>query len=161
MDEKSCYKTDGLIKVFGFKKLELLVLETSGPYENTDRVKLKFDHHKGMFGMLAMLKTIADEYHFASVENFSKFKVFFLNGADKELHLWSISFKEEGIFDLWREATLEIKPEFEEVGEYMPQLVQFFWTMKRLMQLCIGGKSHPIEGRLYKYSASTLNLLNF
>lgn len=83
VDEKSCYKTDGLIKVFGLKKLELLVLKTSGPYGNTDRVKLKFDHHKGMFGMLAMLKTIADEYHFASVENFSKFKVFFLNGAGK------------------------------------------------------------------------------
>ncbi|KAG2236914.1 hypothetical protein INT48_001983, partial [Thamnidium elegans] len=56
VDDKSCYKTDGLVKIFGLKKLELLVVETSGHFGNIDRVKLKFDHHKGVFGMLAMLK---------------------------------------------------------------------------------------------------------
>lgn len=81
VDEKSCYKTDGLIKLYGLKKIEILIVETSGHFGNTDRVKLKFDHHKGMFGMLAMLKCIADEFYLASVEKFSKVKVFFLNGA--------------------------------------------------------------------------------
>ncbi|EIE90418.1 hypothetical protein RO3G_15129 [Rhizopus delemar RA 99-880] len=75
--EKSCYKTDGLIKLFGIKQLELLLLETSGHFRNTDSVKLNFDHHKGMFGLLAMLKCIADEFHFANIEKFCKVKVFF------------------------------------------------------------------------------------
>lgn len=80
-DEKSCYKSDGLIKLFGIKQLELLLLETSGHFCNTDSVKLNFDHHKGMFGLLAMLKCIADEFHFASMEKFCKVKVFFLRAA--------------------------------------------------------------------------------
>lgn len=58
VDEKSCYKSDGLMKLFGFKKLEMLVLETSGHFGNTDRVKLKFDHHKGVLGMLTILKSV-------------------------------------------------------------------------------------------------------
>ncbi|KAI8094450.1 hypothetical protein BDF21DRAFT_436294 [Thamnidium elegans] len=134
VDDKSCYKTDGLVKIFGLKKLELLVVETSGHFGNIDRVKLKFDHHKGVFGMLAMLKCIADEFYLASIEKFSEVKVFFLNGADEKLHLWSISFKEEGIFDLWREATLNIKPEYDDVDEFLPQLVQFFWIIKGLLE---------------------------
>ncbi|KAG1167128.1 hypothetical protein G6F47_011510 [Rhizopus delemar] len=71
--EKSCYKTDGLIKLFGIKQLELLLLETSGHFRNTDSVKLNFDHHKGMFGLLAMLKCIADEFHFANIEKFYEY----------------------------------------------------------------------------------------
>lgn len=81
VDEKSQYKTDGLIKLFGLKNLELLLLETSGHFSNTDKVKIKLDNHKGMFGILAMLKCIADYYSFASVESFSQIKVFFLQAA--------------------------------------------------------------------------------
>ncbi|CAO3666788.1 unnamed protein product [Rhizopus stolonifer] len=76
-DEKSFYKSDGLIRVYGIKQLELLVLETSGHFGNTGKVKVNFDHHKGMFGLLAMLKCIVDEFHFAAVEIFCKVKVFF------------------------------------------------------------------------------------
>ncbi|KAG2197833.1 hypothetical protein INT47_009714 [Mucor saturninus] len=129
VDDKSCYKTDGLVKLFESEKLELIVVKTSGHFGNTDRVKLKFDHHKGMFGMLAMLKCMAGKFYLTSVEKFSKVKVF-LAGADEQLHLWSISYKEEGIFDLWREATLNLKPEYDDVDEYLTQLVQFFWTIK-------------------------------
>lgn len=81
VDEKSQYKTDGLIKLFGLKNLALLLLETSGHFPNTDKVKIKLDNHKGMFGILAMLKCIADYYSFASVESFSQIKVFFLQAA--------------------------------------------------------------------------------
>lgn len=85
VDERYCYKTDGLIKLFGLKKLELLVLETSGHFNNTDRVKLNFDHHKGIYGMLSMLKCIADDYCFGSVEKLAEVKVFFLNGAGNNI----------------------------------------------------------------------------
>lgn len=40
VDETSQYKSDGLIKLFGLKNLELLLLETSGHFSNTDKVKL-------------------------------------------------------------------------------------------------------------------------
>lgn len=147
--EKSCYKTDGLIKLFGIKQLELLLLETSGHFRNTDSVKLNFDHHKGMFGLLAMLKCIADEFHFANIEKFCKVKVFFYTQQvtlyftkyssnsncfyiqiRSKLHLWSVCFQQEGIFDIWREAELIIKPEYDEKDEYVPDLVKFCWMTK-------------------------------
>ena len=77
VDDKSQYKSDGL------KEIELLLVEVSGCFNNKDKVKLNFDHHKGMFGALAMIKSIADQYEYASVDQFEKVKVFFLNAAGK------------------------------------------------------------------------------
>ncbi|RCH84471.1 hypothetical protein CU098_006160, partial [Rhizopus stolonifer] len=53
VDDKSQYKSDGLMKLFNLKDLELLLLETSGHFKNSD-------------------KYIADEYSFASVAKFSQ-----------------------------------------------------------------------------------------
>lgn len=77
VDEKSQYKSDGLIKLFGLKKQELVLLETSGHFRNTDSTKIKLDHHKRVYGILAMFKCIADDYSFASVGKFCKVKTFF------------------------------------------------------------------------------------
>lgn len=41
-----------------------------------------------------------------------------------------MSFRKEGVFNLWREEVLTIKPEYEERDEYVPDLVKFCWTMK-------------------------------
>lgn len=87
IDDKSQYKSDGLIKLFGLKERELLLLETSGCFINKDKSKTNFDHHKGVFGALAMLKCIADDYTFASIEKFTEVKVFFLHAAGKILML--------------------------------------------------------------------------
>lgn len=90
VDETSQYKSDGLIKLFGLKNLELLLLVTSGHFSNTDKVKIKPDHHKGMYGILAMFKCIADDFPFASVEVFSRVKVFFMQAAGIILFLSNI-----------------------------------------------------------------------
>lgn len=82
-NDSSQYKSDGLIKLFGLKNIELLLLETSGCFDNKEKIKLNFDHHKGMFGCLAMLKSIADEFEYASIDKFKRVKVFFLNAAGK------------------------------------------------------------------------------
>ncbi|KAG1468825.1 hypothetical protein G6F56_003613 [Rhizopus delemar] len=134
VDETLQYKSDGLIKLFGLKNLELLLLETSGHFSNTDKVKIKLDHHKGMYGILAMLKCIADDFPFASVEAFSRVKVFFIQAADKRLHLWSVSYKEDGLFDFWRESCLEILSDWDDRMMYLPQLIQFCWNAKRLLE---------------------------
>lgn len=81
MDDKSQYKADGIIKLFKMKEIEILLLETSGSFNNKDKVKINFDHHKGMFGSLAILKTIADEFYFTSADTFKTLKVFFLHAA--------------------------------------------------------------------------------
>ncbi|KAG1164837.1 hypothetical protein G6F46_002321 [Rhizopus delemar] len=108
------------------KEIEILLLETSGSFNNKDKVKINFDHHKGMFGSLAILKTIADEFYFTSADTFKTLKVFFLHAAGTKLHLWSISFCEEGYFELWREEFLDISPLFEDRLKFLPRSVQFF-----------------------------------
>lgn len=45
--------------------------------------KMNFDHHKGMFAVLSMLKTIADELKYASLDVFQKVKIFFVHAAGK------------------------------------------------------------------------------
>ncbi|EIE75454.1 hypothetical protein RO3G_00158 [Rhizopus delemar RA 99-880] len=77
--------------------------------------KINFDHHKGMFGILSMLKNIAEQFKFGDVEKFEDVKLFFLQGTDKystvsrmitsnssvfsqienEWRCWSISFKDK------------------------------------------------------------------
>ncbi|KAG1332846.1 hypothetical protein G6F62_007045 [Rhizopus arrhizus] len=84
VNDKDQYKSDGLVKLFGLNNLELVLLETSGCFINKDKQKVKFDHHKGVYGALAMLKCIVDDYSYASIETFTKVKVFFLHAADFE-----------------------------------------------------------------------------
>lgn len=80
-DDKSQYKADGLIILYSIEKLELVLLETSSQFGNTDLSKINYDHHKGLFGCLAMLKTVAEEFYLGSLELFQRIKVFFIHGA--------------------------------------------------------------------------------
>ena len=66
-----------------YKDLEVLILETAGAFGHEDHAKTTFDNSKGMFALLAMLKTIADRYKHASVEGFSKLKLYFVQPSGK------------------------------------------------------------------------------
>ncbi|EIE84365.1 hypothetical protein RO3G_09075 [Rhizopus delemar RA 99-880] len=77
------YFAYGIIKLYGLKKIEVLLLETSGSFGNTDKSKISYDHHKGLFGALVMLKNIADEFPLASMKAFQKCKAFFFTCCRK------------------------------------------------------------------------------
>jgi hypothetical protein len=62
VDDRAKHKADCLIRMYGYKRLEILLLKTSSYFGSTDQSKSKFDHHKGSFGTLATLKTAADDY---------------------------------------------------------------------------------------------------
>ncbi|GAA5816115.1 hypothetical protein MFLAVUS_009638 [Mucor flavus] len=165
VDDKNQYKSDGLIKLFGLNNLEFVLVETSGSFSNKDKNKLKLDHHKGVYGALAMLKCIVDDYSYASLKSFSKVKVFFLHGADTELHFWSVCYQNGGIFDLWREANLEIKPEFEDKGDFLPDLVQFCWEVKSklnesMINIIALKEEHKTIKSEYRYSSTKPDLLS-
>lgn len=80
-DDVRQYKADGKIMLHGIDRLKILLLETSSHFGCNDRPKISFDHHKGIFGALSMLKTIADTFCFASIEQFGKLRVFFTQAA--------------------------------------------------------------------------------
>ncbi|KAI9258446.1 hypothetical protein EDC94DRAFT_635717 [Helicostylum pulchrum] len=132
-EESHTYLADGLFKLYGLKGLGILLLETSGCFGNTDRVKHSFDHHKGLFGSLSMLKQISDSFHKASVDTFSKIKVLFVHAA-VSIRLWSLRYEPQGpVFDLWLETTLKIKPDINDKLESLPDYLNFFWVMKCLL----------------------------
>ncbi|CAO3657582.1 unnamed protein product [Mucor hiemalis] len=59
----------------------MLLLETSGHFRNNNRSEIGFDHHKGLFGALAMLNTAAYKFPHANMSTLKTFKVFFVHGA--------------------------------------------------------------------------------
>lgn len=66
-----CYKVD-----------EILLIEVCKPFGNTFKSKIQFDRLKGTYGMLGMIKMIADKYRCASVETFQKLEIIFLHTKD-------------------------------------------------------------------------------
>ena len=87
-NDKFQYKADGLVKMYGVSNLEILLLETSYHFGSKDKCKAAFDHHKGLFGSLAMLKPIADCFSLGTMETFKKVKVFFAHAAGKYIFLY-------------------------------------------------------------------------
>ncbi|KAI9478737.1 MAG: hypothetical protein EXX96DRAFT_482828 [Benjaminiella poitrasii] len=164
VNDKSCYKTDGLLSLFATRNVELLLVETSDHLGSSDQVKIKFDHHKAMFGLLSMIKTVAGEYQYASLEQFSTCKFFYLHGAGKDLQLWSLIYQ-EGVFDFWLEATVHILPKFEDVDTFLPELVEFFWLVKGLLNEAVKNveslrEEHLCALRKNKFQLSKLTNLN-
>ncbi|KAL9537500.1 hypothetical protein MBANPS3_011728 [Mucor bainieri] len=134
IDDSHVYKSDGLVQLFGEIGREILLLETSGCFKNSDKSKVNFDHHKGVYGLLSMLKGITDDYHFGSLHLFMKVKVFFIHAADEHLHLWSICYQKEDVFDLWREASVHILPDEGDKKLHVPRFMQFLWNTKCLIE---------------------------
>ncbi|KAI7891202.1 uncharacterized protein EV154DRAFT_509002 [Mucor mucedo] len=139
-EDNHSYPADGIIKLYGLKNIEIVLLETSGCFGSIDKLKIAFDHHKGLFGALAMLKSIADEFPMATVEAFQKCKVFFVHGTGENICLWSLRFEPKGpIFELWLEDTLYIKPDIDDKLDALPRFLKFFWRMKCLLTESILG----------------------
>ncbi|KAI7872483.1 hypothetical protein BDF14DRAFT_1739952 [Spinellus fusiger] len=86
-NKANIYKTDGIIKLHKLKQIKVLLLETSSHFGSDDGVKSSFDHHRGLFGVLAMLKTIADEFCLGSEKVFSKLELFFVHASGRSIYL--------------------------------------------------------------------------
>ncbi|KAL9553708.1 hypothetical protein PS6_003792 [Mucor atramentarius] len=101
-DRRKIYKADGIIRLESYKDLEVLILETAGPFGREDNAKTTFDNSKGMFALLSMLKTIADQYKHASVEKFSELKLYFVQPSGHHIRLWSMQYAKNGLYDFVR-----------------------------------------------------------
>ncbi|KAI9022747.1 hypothetical protein CLU79DRAFT_702011 [Phycomyces nitens] len=85
-DKRKIYKADGVVRLAELEDLEVLVLETAGAFSHVDHGKTAFDNSKGMFALLAMLTTIADSYKHASVEEFRKLKLYFVQPSGRQYY---------------------------------------------------------------------------
>lgn len=73
-EKSSLYKAGGIIKLYGMKELEMLRLVTSSYFGCKYNAESCFYHHKGLFGALSMMNTIAGESFLGSIETFTKIK---------------------------------------------------------------------------------------
>lgn len=84
LDSRHKYNGDGVVRFDSHK--EILLVETSSAYNAATSEKCSFDHYKGMFGLLAMMKTLADMYKYASFEEFKNLKLHFIHVHGKWIY---------------------------------------------------------------------------
>jgi hypothetical protein len=68
------YKTDGIIS---YKNDDSSLLKVCGFFGNSMKSKIQYDRHKGLYGLLGMLKTIANKYNYSSLVTFEKLQIIF------------------------------------------------------------------------------------
>ncbi|CAO3704074.1 unnamed protein product [Rhizopus stolonifer] len=134
-DDSTLYYADGMITLYGMEELEVLLLETSSFFGSKKNNKRCFDHHKGLFGSLSMIKTVADEYYLGSIEDFSKIKIIFVQAAGRTIYIWSLKYIVEGpAYELWLEGRLDINPKFVNKVAELPKIINFYWLLKCLLE---------------------------
>ncbi|KAI8334726.1 hypothetical protein BC941DRAFT_356201 [Chlamydoabsidia padenii] len=153
------YKADGIIKVNTLFDLEIMVLETSSRFGNRDRTKHSFDLHKAMFGLLAMLKTIADQFEYASIESFEQLKIYFVHVSGDVCHIWSLKYNANGSYLFCREDKAKLHQKFEEKDDHLLSLCNFFGNLKEKIvrcvdQLTILHHEHKEKKRLSRYQSN-------
>lgn len=84
---------------------------------------------------MTILKTVADNYQYGLLVAFQKIKVLFIHSTDRAVYLCStLLAPEETIYELWLEDFLEIKPDIDDKLEAIPNFLQFYWKMKKLLK---------------------------
>jgi hypothetical protein len=83
-DGRYKYNADGLICANDFSGLEILLTEVSSGYGSGDGSKVSFDHYKAMFGMLSMMRIIAQTYNKGTFDTFRKLKIHFLHDHGRQ-----------------------------------------------------------------------------
>lgn len=83
VDHRKVYHADAVIRLHELFDLEVLLLETSGSFENKDERKISFDNVKDLFALLAMMETVADKFNYASADLFQKAKLYFIHASGK------------------------------------------------------------------------------
>ncbi|KAI9475823.1 MAG: hypothetical protein EXX96DRAFT_596195 [Benjaminiella poitrasii] len=125
-DEADLYYAHSILKIYVVKELNFLLLENSSFYGCTRNIKKSFDHHKGLFGTLAMIMTFADAYYFRSIDTSTKIKTLFTHAAGITIYLWSLKYFKEGpIYELWLEGFLNIEPKFEDRVKMLSKTINF------------------------------------
>lgn len=78
LDNHFKYYADGKIRINADKQ-ELLLLKASSALGQATQDKIAFDHTKAMFGLLAILMTLACKYSHGSFESFKKIEFHFIH----------------------------------------------------------------------------------
>ncbi|KAI7852415.1 hypothetical protein BDC45DRAFT_443997 [Circinella umbellata] len=128
--------TDGRLKYHADGKIcvdelgtEILLSEVSSSFDENTKGKISFDHHKAMFGLLVMLRTIAGFYQYASFETFTKLKLHFIHTHNRAIRHWSMSTPSPGLYVMDKEQKVDIIKDFNKKQNNAVSFVNFNITL--------------------------------
>ncbi|KAI7905980.1 uncharacterized protein BX663DRAFT_247510 [Cokeromyces recurvatus] len=130
VDRRKVYNADGIIRLRDFYDIEVLLLETAGHFQNKETRKICFDNSKGMFALLAMLKSTADRFSRATLETFRNLKFYFVQASDEHIRLWSAQYASNGIYKFALEDKVEVTEDRQQVQQSSVSLLDFFFNVK-------------------------------
>ncbi|ORX48590.1 hypothetical protein DM01DRAFT_252525 [Hesseltinella vesiculosa] len=128
-DGRFKYNADGTILAHDHFRMEILLTEVSSGFDNADGSKVSFDHYKAMFGMLAMLKTLAHTYNKASFATFKKLKIHFIHGHGNVIRHWTMSLQSPGVFVMNKEQRVTVPIKFVEKDMQLLPFICFYKTL--------------------------------
>ncbi|KAI7874548.1 hypothetical protein K492DRAFT_137713 [Lichtheimia hyalospora FSU 10163] len=128
-DGRYRYCADGIMSADDFSGLEFLLTEVSSGYKNGDTSKISFDHYKAMFGMLAMIRTLAQKYNKGSLETFRKLRIHFLHAHGDAIRHWTLSAQEQNVYIMNKEQKVIVPVDFKEKDVTILPFIQFHLTL--------------------------------
>ncbi|KAL7318307.1 hypothetical protein PS15m_004541 [Mucor circinelloides] len=128
-DGRYKYNADGTLIVNNLPAIEILLTEVSSGYGSTEAGKISLDHYKAMFGMSAMIRTVAQSYDKASFSTFTKLKIHFLHAHGNSIRHWSMSTQSPGIYIMTKEQWVNVPISFSEKDITINPFICFFKTL--------------------------------
>ncbi|KAI7901969.1 uncharacterized protein BX663DRAFT_94989 [Cokeromyces recurvatus] len=107
LDTRYIYKADGKIRIY-VNKQEVLILEISSALAQATQEKINFDHSKAMFGMLSILKTLANNYDHGTFASFKNIKIHFVHVYGHAVRHWTMMTPEPGVYIMTKEQRADI-----------------------------------------------------
>ncbi|KAG0172235.1 hypothetical protein DFQ28_009970 [Apophysomyces sp. BC1034] len=129
-ENKHAYNADGIIRLDD--DIEILLLETSGPFNNSDKPRHAFDHVKGAFGLRCMLRKIISKFHYGDIDILKKLQVFFVHARGQCIHVWKMEIPVEEVLVMERVLKIEV-PRSPAESFKLLKLADAFWALKNLM----------------------------
>ena len=139
------YYADGVVS---YLNNDICIYEASGPFGTKEKSKQNFDFHKALFGLLSCIATIAQSYSYASLETFSKLKLYFVQTKGiviilhyifspltlayigSSIHLWYLQHLQENTYAIARESKLNFSNEKEKYADTVLDCLQFAGLFK-------------------------------
>ncbi|KAL9556500.1 hypothetical protein PS6_002330 [Mucor atramentarius] len=129
------YYADGVIS---YLKNEICIYEASGPFGANEKSKQNFDFHKALFGLLSCIATIAQSYSYATLETFSKLKLYFVQTKGSSIQLWYLRHLQDNTYVIARETKLKLSNDKERYADTVLDCLQFAGLFKNRLNNTMG-----------------------
>ncbi|KAI8092363.1 uncharacterized protein B0P05DRAFT_583618 [Gilbertella persicaria] len=129
----SYYNADGIIYDL-ISGVELMLLETSGPFGNNDIKRETKDYVKAAYGLLAMLHKIAHKYVYADIDIFKQLKVCFVHAANNKIRLWAFCLVSKQLYILNRIDSSVLPTDSSNAENDLKGMTNLFWKLKQTIE---------------------------